>query len=147
MPIAPNYAGSLFFFGHGECTGAPGHCNPSLEERSEFDRRPGHPLRPRNYELNVTEALKAATAGNGQTNIRFSFVVLNAVGDQVAPEELDVPYFGVCEPYYSSQTSDPLATFSIFGDMQVAKFTCDLVDGQLQLRVFKDTRQSLQVVW
>lgn len=85
----PSYAGALMFFGHGKCHGAPGHCNPSLEPRDAFDRRGGHPLRPRNYDLNVTRALRALTAEGGLDEAVLSFVVLDAAGDQVAPEELD----------------------------------------------------------
>ncbi|MEM8931509.1 MAG: tyrosinase family protein, partial [Acidobacteriota bacterium] len=85
----PLYAGTLCFFGHGECTGAPGHCNPKLAARGPYDRRPEHPLKTRNYHLDITTAVKAWGTSTDTDSLRLSFVVLDAAGDQVAPEELD----------------------------------------------------------
>lgn len=85
----PGFAGRLFFFGHGECFGAPGHCNPNLAKRDSYDLRPGHPLRKRNYSLDITEAVKANVATAEADRLRLSFVVLDGAGEQVAPEVLD----------------------------------------------------------
>lgn len=84
----PRFGGRLFFFGHGECFGAPGHCNPDQAARGIFDRRPGHPLAPRNYSLDITSAVQQYK-GSAEDEVRLSFVVLDGNGDQVAPEELD----------------------------------------------------------
>ena len=83
------YAGTLFFFGHGDCPGAPGHCNPNQAQRGRYDRRPDHPLRKRNFSLDVTSAVKAAAAAEDDGQVVLSFVVLDPAGEQVAPEVLD----------------------------------------------------------
>lgn len=85
----PRHAGTLFFFGHGECTGADGHCAPELVTRDSYDRRPDHPLKKRNYSLDVTDAVRAVSANGGGGEALLSFVVLDCAGNQVAPEELD----------------------------------------------------------
>jgi tyrosinase len=41
----PHYAGSVFVFGHGECGGDAGHCEPPDTPRGVFDLRPPHHLR------------------------------------------------------------------------------------------------------
>jgi tyrosinase len=86
----PRHAGTLFFFGHGECTGADGHCAPELATRDAYDRRPDHPLKKRNYSLDITGAVRAvASDGGAGEEVLLSFVVLDCDGNQVAPEELD----------------------------------------------------------
>lgn len=62
------YAGSFTVFGHGGCFGEPGHCDPQLGYRDEFDVRPPHPLRPLTKTVRITEALKKR-ATNGEVVI------------------------------------------------------------------------------
>jgi hypothetical protein len=53
----PAYAGSLFVFGHGACSGEEGHCDVP-EERDPFDFRLPHHLEPGVQILTVTAAVK-----------------------------------------------------------------------------------------
>lgn len=56
----PSYIGRLVLFGHGQCHGARGHCNPTLETRDAYDLRPKHPLRYQKtrYCIDVTRGLR-----------------------------------------------------------------------------------------
>ena len=58
-PLEPTqgYAGSFHVFGHGDCYGDQGHCDPRAETRDEFDVRPPHPLSPLTLTVIITEAL------------------------------------------------------------------------------------------
>lgn len=84
------FAGRLVLFGHGECFGAPGHCNPEDATRDEYDLRPQHPLRHQKtrYAIDITEALKRLT-GKGSANVEITIVTLDAEGDQVAPNSVE----------------------------------------------------------
>ncbi len=86
------YADSIFFFGHGRCTGAPGHCNPNAESRGPFDRRGGHPLSPRNYVADITNALRSMNSGD---QIQLSFVLLDPLGNAVPTSAIDVESLSV----------------------------------------------------
>lgn len=88
------YADSIFFFGHGRCTGAPGHCDPNAEERGPFDRRGGHPLSPRNYIADLTEILSSTDSGR---EIQLWFVLLDPLGNSVPTGELDVGSLSITE--------------------------------------------------
>lgn len=88
------YADSIFFFGHGRCTGAPGHCDPNAEERGIFDRRGGHPLSPRNYIADLTEVLNNTASGS---QIQLSFLLLDSLGNSVPTSEIDVGSLSITE--------------------------------------------------
>ncbi len=51
-----HFLGSHFFFGHGDCVGAPGHCHPT--DRDIFDLRGAHHYAPVQVRVNVTRRLK-----------------------------------------------------------------------------------------
>ena len=81
------YAESIFFFGHGDCPGAPGHCNPNAEARDEYDQRGKHPLSRRNYTVDLTQTLTSLETG---TQVRLWFVLIDGSGKSVPPSILDV---------------------------------------------------------
>ena len=55
-----SFTGRLVLFGHGQCHGASGHCNPELAKRDDYDIRSKHALRYENtkYCLDVTRGLR-----------------------------------------------------------------------------------------
>lgn len=52
------YIGQFRVFGHGECWGGVGHCDPPKGPIHDFDTRPPHPLTPIDLTLECTEALR-----------------------------------------------------------------------------------------
>jgi hypothetical protein len=58
----PGFAGRFTVFAHGDCWGDAGHCEPTGEPVSAFDRRPPHPLTPIDITLEITDALQALGA-------------------------------------------------------------------------------------
>jgi tyrosinase len=84
----PAYAGSLHFFGHGECYGGPGHCEP--EVRDADDIRGPHHLTPYDRKIEVTAQLRATGAGGGKVAIRV--IVVNPSGDPVDYSALEFEF-------------------------------------------------------
>lgn len=83
----PSYAGRLMLFGHGDCHGAKGHCNPTLETRDVYDLRPKHPLRfqKTRYIMDVTRALRRLVgATSTPVPVDVTLVTLGADGKAVA---------------------------------------------------------------
>jgi tyrosinase len=78
----PSYGGTLMLFGHGQCHGAPGHCNPQLAKRDDYDLRPKHPLRFEHttYNIDVTRGLRRTLAKSGVTGAIPIDVTLVVVG-------------------------------------------------------------------
>jgi tyrosinase len=70
-----NYAGYLAIFGHGECYGGPGHCDPPPPRRRDFDLRPRDHNTPRNHRIDVTKSAQRLFAG-GATSIQITLVVI-----------------------------------------------------------------------
>lgn len=92
----PSYAGSLVLFGHGLCTGGPGHCDPTQAVRDDYDLRPGHPLRYQktDYSIDVTSSLRRMLqTSTTSPDVTVTFVVIGVDGKQVAPGS--VVYNGV----------------------------------------------------
>jgi hypothetical protein len=58
----PGFAGRFTVFAHGDCWGDAGHCEPTGEPVSAFDRRPLHPLTPIDITVEITDALRALGA-------------------------------------------------------------------------------------
>lgn len=87
----PTYGGTLMLFGHGQCHGAPGHCDPKLAVRDDYDKRPKHPLRFEHtaYCIDVTGGLRRAI-GNLTSPVRIdvTLVVTDAMGNLVDPRVL-----------------------------------------------------------
>lgn len=81
----PAYLGSQFFFGHGECTGAEGHCDPV--ERDIFDVRPRHHYYPVRVRLNVTRRLRAlllrAYEGRASEPLPLTLVAVDPDGNEL----------------------------------------------------------------
>ncbi len=88
----PHYAGSLFMFGHGKCTGDEGHCQvPKVPaDATHFAVvRPEHHLTPRTISLDVTKAVQYAKAASNDGQIEVNIVLVDAQGKEVARDELD----------------------------------------------------------
>ena len=84
------------FFGHGECHGARGHCNPALAQRDDYDLRDPHPLRYEHtiYAMDVTRGLRRALrAAVAPKAIEMTLVTLDALGRPVP--QSSVRYGGV----------------------------------------------------
>ena len=82
----PNYLGTRYFFGHGVCGGAEGHCDPV--PRDIYDLRPKHHYEPVRIRLNVTKRLKrliapgaGATSSNPSGNAPITLVVVDRKGN------------------------------------------------------------------
>jgi tyrosinase len=80
----PHFLGTRFFFGHGECGGADGHCDPV--PRDIFDLRPQHHYAPRQIHVNVTKRLKkliaAGRAGSeGKKDATITLVAVDTHGN------------------------------------------------------------------
>ena len=52
----PYYAGYTSFFGHGDCIGGPGHCDPPATDKRGNDIRARHHNAPGNIRLDITDA-------------------------------------------------------------------------------------------
>ncbi|MBV9439619.1 MAG: tyrosinase family protein, partial [Candidatus Eremiobacteraeota bacterium] len=73
----PSYLGTRFFFGHGECSGAEGHCDPI--PRDIYDLRPPHHYAPRQVRVNITKPLKRLIALRGDPDAKDASITLVAV--------------------------------------------------------------------
>lgn len=60
---ASGYAGSFTVFGHSNCVGDDGHCDPRARYTDVFDLRGRHPLTPITKVVIVTDAVRRLTAG------------------------------------------------------------------------------------
>lgn len=67
---------------HGSCYGGPGHCRLPLDRTRTHDRRPLHHHEPRNYKVDVTQAIKRMLA-KGETDITIQLVVVGINGQPV----------------------------------------------------------------
>lgn len=93
----PSFAGRLMLFGHGDCHGARGHCNPSLAERDKYDLRQDHPLRfaKTKYQIDITRGLRRelASAPALPHPVKITLITLDAEGNAVPQDS--VRYKGV----------------------------------------------------
>ncbi|MBV1859632.1 MAG: tyrosinase family protein [Nannocystaceae bacterium] len=83
----PSYAGRLVLFGHGECHGAKGHCNPALAPRDDYDLRPKHGLRFKHttFKLDMTRGLRRYLNKRASVDdVRVYLVTVDGAGKQVA---------------------------------------------------------------
>jgi tyrosinase len=87
----PHYAGSLFVFGHGECGGDAGHCEPPETPRGPFDLRPPHHLTPMELSLDASDAVAAiAKTGVAPTSgITVTLVAVDHKGKQIEKPGID----------------------------------------------------------
>lgn len=87
----PHYLGTRYFFGHGECGGAPGHCDAI--PRDIYDLRPRHHYAPTQVRFDITRRLREFLAvapkevpADGSASI--TLVVIDAAGNEVKEAEL-----------------------------------------------------------
>ena len=81
-----NYAGSLFTFGHGGCTGGPGHCTVPVvpESASQFMvLRPEHHLTPKRWRLDVGKALKYQIETHKSNSLEVHIVLVDSKGKEI----------------------------------------------------------------
>jgi tyrosinase len=71
----PNYAGYAAVFGHGDCYGGPGHCDPPPARPRKYDLRPRSHNTPRNHRVDVTARARALVAA-GATALQITLVVI-----------------------------------------------------------------------
>lgn len=94
----PNYAGSFSAFGHGECVGGKGHCDPKLS-RTKYDLRQPHHFAPYSVYVDVTECLNGVCKtesgeGGGQQRdakkpaVRICLVAVDGYGEQMSDDVL-----------------------------------------------------------
>ena len=83
----PSYAGNLVFFGHGLCTGGPGHCDPDQSPRDDYDLRAQHPLRYKktDYSIDITPVLQRVVRQYPDAPVSATLVIVGVDGKQVAP--------------------------------------------------------------
>lgn len=79
----PNYAGYTSFFGHGDCIGGPGHCDPPEENRRMHDIRTRHHNAPGNIRLDITEAVNRFKDSNETLDI--TLVLIGHDGGEAEP--------------------------------------------------------------
>ena len=91
----PHYLGTRWFFGHGECGGTVGHCDPVA--RDIYDLRPRHHYAPRQIRVNVTKPLKALiTSPERPADAKEAWITLVAVdGDENALEDAGLYFEGL----------------------------------------------------
>jgi tyrosinase len=77
----PHYAGSLYFFGHGECGGNAGHCDVPSGPRDPFDLRPPHHLSPTTLSLDVGDALH--TLSKSASDVTMTLIAVDAKGQAI----------------------------------------------------------------
>jgi tyrosinase len=88
----PNYAGSFYTFGHGGCTGDPGHCDvPEVPESAShfIVLRPEHHLTPKRWKLNVTKALQHAKYSTKSSTLEVYIVLVDSKGNELPQEAFD----------------------------------------------------------
>lgn len=84
-----SYAGRIVFFGHGPCHGAPGHCNPDLAIRDEYDLRSKHPLRHEHtrYRVDITRGLRRFIGRKKSVkDLKAYLVIVDDAGNRVSSE-------------------------------------------------------------
>jgi tyrosinase len=79
----PHYAGYMSFFGHGDCIGGPGHCDPPDDRRRTHDIRVRHHNAPGNFRLDITEAVNRFKGESDEINI--TIVLIGTDGDAAPP--------------------------------------------------------------
>ncbi|MEP2031093.1 MAG: tyrosinase family protein [Paracoccaceae bacterium] len=86
-----SFCGRLVLFGHGQCHGAPGHCNPDLAKRDDYDIRPKHALRYEStkYCLDVTRGMRRYIGRKKSVDdVTLYLVTVDGEGNAVPSEEV-----------------------------------------------------------
>jgi tyrosinase len=76
---ASGYAGMFTVFGHGDCYGDEGHCEPRRRRSDAFDRRAPHPLEPLTKTVVITDALRRVRG----TSLTVTVVAVDASSRRV----------------------------------------------------------------
>ncbi len=79
------YAASFYVFGHGDCYGAPGHCEPA-RARQAYDMTPPPASLPLEVHVNITEGIIRAAESTEADELTLTIV---PVANRTAPT-LDV---------------------------------------------------------
>jgi tyrosinase len=75
------YGGYAAVFGHGECYGGPGHCEPPPPEPRPFDHRPRSMNAPRNHRIDVSRTVRRLIE-RGDEAIAVTLVVIGAAYEE-----------------------------------------------------------------
>ncbi|MEC4817015.1 MAG: tyrosinase family protein [Scytonema sp. PMC 1069.18] len=81
-----HFAGSVFLFGHGECPGEAGHCNPNRGPIDQFDIRRSSHVRPFVTYIDVTESLRQLMGSN---TVSVKLVAVNPQGEELTSPVTD----------------------------------------------------------
>lgn len=83
------YAGSFYIFGHGDCYGAAGHCDPP-PPRLPYDTTPLPDSLPIEVHLNISKALKKAASKSTEYGVTITIVpVVRGVAPGVKSDPKD----------------------------------------------------------
>jgi tyrosinase len=94
----PHYAGSLFVFGHGECGGDAGHCEPPQTTRGPFDLRPPSHLTPMELSLDASEAVNAIAKTGSTSDVTVTLVAVDNKGRQIEKPGIDFEGISLAAP-------------------------------------------------
>lgn len=75
-----NYVGSFVLFGHGECIGSSGHCEPPQKQRRQGDVRERHHNTPWNYKFDATGCVQKLKA-KGVSDFHVNLLVQDTDGE------------------------------------------------------------------
>lgn len=74
-----HYVGYFARFGHGDCVGGPGHCDPPSAPVSRFELQPRHHNTPHNHRLDATDCVTKLAAAGAQ-DLTVQLVVVDGNG-------------------------------------------------------------------
>ena len=94
----PHYAGSMYVFGHGECGGDAGHCEPPVAERGVFDLRPPHHLTPMELTLDASDAVSQIAKSGSTADITVTLVAVDHKGKQIDKPGIDFESMSIGTP-------------------------------------------------
>lgn len=83
-----HYVGYFARFGHGNCIGGPGHCDPPGTPVSRFEMQPRHHNSPHNHRLDATECVARLVAA-GESDFSVSLVVVDGNGGATEGLKMD----------------------------------------------------------
>jgi len=78
----PNFVGHASIFGHGQCVGLPGHCDPPGGPRGAFDLRGRDHMTPQNLPFRATKTVQRLVR-DGATSLQVTVVPVTPSGEAV----------------------------------------------------------------
>jgi len=81
----PNFVGHASIFGHGQCVGLPGHCDPPAGPRGAFDLRGRDHMTPQNLPFRATKTVQRLV-GDGATSLQVTVVPVTPSGEPVTDQ-------------------------------------------------------------